>query len=371
MKLAGLRVLDLGLYLPTPVVTQMMADHGADVISIEPPGGDPTRQLAGEGAGGESLWFDAMHRGKRSVVADLKTDAGKALVRRLAAEADVFIESFRPGIAARLGIDAATLRADNPRLVYCSLSAYGQSGPLSALSGHDMAVQSWAGFVSLNRRPGELPVVPGAPTADMVSGMSALSAILMALYRREQTGRGDAIDIAMYDSLLAWTPHFQSFAATFGDEEQARLEAAVSGSAFYNIYATKDGGAIALAGLEPHYIRNFLDAVERLDLLDDAMGDPGQGQERVMAELRRLFASRDQSEWCDFLSALNVSWAPVLAMADAFRHPHALARGVIAVGENASSPATPLKFQDEPAVKTGPAPALDEHGPQIAARGFG
>ena len=371
MKLQGVKVLDLGLYLPTPLITQMMADHGAEVISVEPPGGDPTRQLAGVGAKGESLWFDAMHRGKRSVVADLKTPEGRALVAALARDADIFIESFRPGVAARLGVGPETLRADNPRLIYCSLSAYGQTGPLSALPGHDMAVQAYAGFVSLNRRPGEPPVVPGAPTADMVSGMTVLSAILMALYRREKTGRGDSIDVSMYDSLLAWTPHFQSFAQAFGERGQARIAAAVNGAAFYNIYATRDGKAVALAGLEPHYIRRFLEAVGRTDLLPAALGDPGPEQDRVIAELTKFFGARDYAEACTFLQELNISWAPVLDMAAAFTHPHARERGVVAVGPDGASPATPFKFAEEPGVNGRPAPDLDELGRILSKEGAG
>lgn len=370
MKLEGLRVIDLGLYLPTPVITQMMADHGANVVSVEPPSGDPARYLARKSDEDEQFWFDAMHRGKRSLVADLKEDEGRDLVLKLASEADVVIESFRPGVAKRLGIGADVLCAANARLIYCSLSAFGQTGPLSSLPGHDLAVQAYAGFVSLNGRPGELPVVPGAPSADMVGGMSALSAIMMALYRREQTGRGDVIDISMYDSLLAWTPHFQTFATLFGQNGQDRLQAAISGSAFYNIYSTRDGKSLALAGLEPHYIRNFLDAVARTDLLEDAVQDPGPSQDRVIEELRKLFVTRTYDDWCALLSTLNVSWAPVIDMADAFRQPHSLSRQIISVGVDATSPATPLKFAREPAENGRPAPALDQHGKEIAERGF-
>ena len=371
MKLEGLRVLDLGLFLPTPVISQMMADHGADVICVEPPGGDPTRHLAGRGEHGEHLWFDAMHRGKRSVEIDLKSDAGRALVLRLAAQADVFIESFRPGIADKLGIGGESLCAANPRLIYCSLSAYGQTGPLAPLPGHDLAIQSYAGFVSLNRRPGEAPVVPSIPAADMVGGLSALSAILMALFRRESTGLGDRIDISMFDSLVAWTPHFQTFAATFGERGQERLQQAITGSAFYNVYATRDGRAISLAGPEPHYVRNFLAAVRREDLLDAALSEPGSDQDRVIAEFREIFASRSFADWCVLLGGINVSWAPVLDMVDSFRLPHARERAILAAGPDATSPATPLKFAREPACNGRAAPRLDEHGPAIRAGGFG
>lgn len=370
MKLEGLKVLDLGLFLPTPVISQMMADHGADVIAVEPPGGDPTRHLAGKGNDGESLWYDAMHRGKRSIVADLKVGEDRDMVLRLAREADVFIESFRPGVTARLGIGAELLCEANPRLIHCSLSAYGQTGPLAALPGHDLAIQAQAGFISLNRHPGEPPIVPSVPAADMAGGMTALAAILMALYRREHTGLGEQIDIAMYDSLLAWTPHFQTFAAAFGEMGQGRLQQAISGSAFYNVYATQDGKAIVLAGPEPHYVRNFLKAIDREELAEAAMQDPGPTQDRVIAEFRKVFVTRTFAQWCALLDGVNISWAPVLDMAEAFRHPHAFARKIIAVGAGATSPATPFKFSHEPGVNGRPAPMLDEHGSEISRLGF-
>jgi crotonobetainyl-CoA:carnitine CoA-transferase CaiB-like acyl-CoA transferase len=371
MKLDGLRVLDLGTYLPTPLITQMMADHGAIVISVEPPGGQPTRTLAGLGPDGQSLWFKATHRGKRSIMLDLKTPDGRAILTTLADEADVFIESYRPGVAARLGIDAVTLRTRNPRLVYCSLSAFGQSGPLSALPGHDMAAQAYTGFLALNGHPGALPAVPGAPAADMLSGMTAFSAILMALYRRESTGRGDAIDVSMYDSLLAWAPHFLSFIQTDRTSAPARIADAITGSAFYNVYRTRDGKAVALAGPEAHYVRNLLRAVEREDLIPAALSDPGPEQDRVIAVFRALFAERDLADWCAFLGGLDVSWAPVLSMVEAFDHPHARAREVLVTyGESGVIPGTPLKFAEEPGSIARRAPALDEHGPSITKRGF-
>lgn len=372
MKLEGLRVLDLGTYLPTPLITQMMVDHGATVISVEPPGGQPTRRQAGLGPDGESLWFKAMHRGKRSIVLDLKRQDGRDILAALADGADVFIESFRPGVAARLGIDAGRLRERNPRLVYCSLSAFGQSGPLSTLPGHDMAAQAYAGFVALNAQPGAPPTIPGAPAADMLGGMTAFTAILMALYRRERTGRGDTIDVSMYDSLLAWAPHFLSFIQADRGSAPARLTAAIVGSAFYNIYRTRDGKAVALAGPEPHYVRTLLRALDREDLLAAALAGPGPEQERVIAEFRALFAGRDLAEWSAFLGQLDISWAPVLSMVDAFDHPHVRARAMLvtdAAGEVV--PGTPLKFAEEPGAIARHAPDLDADKATILERGFG
>jgi crotonobetainyl-CoA:carnitine CoA-transferase CaiB-like acyl-CoA transferase len=372
MKLEGLRVLDLGMFLPIPVITQMMADHGADVIAVEPPGGQVSRVQAGMGPNGEPLWFNAMHRGKRSIMLNLKAPGDHKTLLALVAEADVFIESFRPGVAARLGIDSATLRAHNPRLVYCSLSAFGQTGPLSLRPGHDMVGQSYAGLASLNAAPGQLPISPGAPTADMVSGLTAFSAILMALYRRHTTGLGDTIDISMLDSLLAYTPHYLSFVQADREGAPRQLAEAVSGWAFYNVYVTRDGKRLALAGMEPHYVRAFLAAVEREDLLEATLGGPGPAQEQVKLELAALFATRDLADWNTLLEAIAISWAPILDMVEAFDHPHARAREmVLPDGEGGLMLGTPLKFTDEPGIVGRAPPALDEHRAAILREGFG
>jgi crotonobetainyl-CoA:carnitine CoA-transferase CaiB-like acyl-CoA transferase len=372
MKLEGLRVLDLGMYLPIPVITQMMADHGADVISIEPPGGQPSRFQAGMGPNGEPLWFNAMHRGKRSIVLDLKNPEERETLLALAEQADVFIESFRPGVAARLGIGAEAVRARNPRIVYCSLSAFGQTGPLSSRSGHDMVGQAYAGLLSLNAVPGALPISPGAPAADMVSGLTAFIAILMALYRRQATGLGDTIDVSMSDSLLSFLPHYMSFVLADRAGAPQQLADAVSGWAFYKVYDTRDGKPLALAGLEPHYARAFLAAVEREDLLEATLGGPGPAQEHVKAELAALFATRDFADWSALLDKLAISWAPVLNMVEAFDHPHVRAREmVLPDGEGGLMLGTPLKFTDEPGQVGRPAPALDEHRTEILQGGFG
>lgn len=363
MKLEGLRVVDASMFLPGPVVTQFMADHGAEVIRIEPPGGEPTRRSGPFDADGTSLWFKATHRGKRSVVLDLKSEEGRAAALRLAAEADVFVEGFRPGVAARLGIGVETLRAANPRLVYCSISAYGQTGPLATRSSHDLGAQAFTGFLSLTAQDGRPPVVPGVPAADMASALTALSAILMALYRRERTGVGDTIDASMYDALLAWMPHLSAPVLAGEPPPTSATHRSVGGSAFYNVYATRDGRAIALTGREPHYAAAFLAAVGRSELLPLALEEPGPGQQRLIAELRALFATQDYAQWCALLEDVTVSWAPVLDLAEALAHPQIEARAMLVDdGVGGRVPGTPLKFADEPGQVRLRPPALDEDG---------
>src|SRR5579871_2910059 len=191
MKLEGLRVIDLSLFLPGPHLTMMMADHGAEVIKVEPPGeGEPTRRL-GYRSGGQSVWFRNTHRGKKSIVLDLKSEQGREALLSLTETADVFVEAFRPGVVKRLGIDYPTLERRNPRIVYASIAAFGQSGPEHLRPSHDIGMQALAGVLSLNLGQDGKPTHPHMPVADATGSLMALAGILMALYRRQQTGRGD------------------------------------------------------------------------------------------------------------------------------------------------------------------------------------
>jgi CoA:oxalate CoA-transferase len=184
-KLSGIKVIDLTLFLPGPMLSLMMADQGADVVKVEPLTGDPARQQ-GPFEQGQSVWFRNLNRGKRSAALDLKCDAGKDALWALIAEADVFLESFRPGVMQRLGFDYAAVSARYPRVVYCSLSAFGQTGKRAHHPAHDMAVQALTGFLSVNDGGDGKPVVPAVPSADMAAGLTGLSAVLMALLGRER-----------------------------------------------------------------------------------------------------------------------------------------------------------------------------------------
>jgi len=179
MKLAGIRVLDLSLFLPGPYLTTVMADHGAEVIKLEPPAGEPVRNI-GPRANGESVWFRNTHRGKKSIVLNLKDPADLAALHDVGKTCDVMVEAFRPGVADRLGIGATAMTALNPRLVYCSVSAFGQEGPLRDRPAHDLAVEALAGTVSLNLGQDGKPGLPNLPVADATASLLALSGILMS-----------------------------------------------------------------------------------------------------------------------------------------------------------------------------------------------
>ena len=299
MKLEGVRVLDLSLFLPGPHLTMTMADHGADVVKVEPPTGEPVRNV-GLRQNGHSVWFRNTHRNKRCIVLDLKTDEARAAFLTLAAGVDVIVEAFRPGVVERLGVGYEAVRAVNPGIVYCSISAFGQTGPMAHHPAHDLAVQAEAGLVSVNLGADGQPAMPGLPAADMAASLTALSGILMALLRRQTTGLGDYLDIAMYDSLLAWTPNVMGPVLAENRAPVVKDERSWGGAAFYGIYATACGGHLTLAGSEAKFVHALLGALGRPELAPLALQPPGAGHEPPRVFLRSTFATRTLAQWADF-----------------------------------------------------------------------
>ncbi|WP_310474651.1 CoA transferase [Sandarakinorhabdus sp.] len=327
-KLSGIRVVDLSQFLPGPMLSLMMADHGAEVIKVEPAAGDPAR-TQGPFADGHSIWFANLNRGKASVVLDLKSDAGKAALTELILRSDVFIEGFRPGVMARLGFGWEAVRALNPRIVYCSLSAFGQTGAMAHHPAHDMAVQALAGVLRVNDGPDGTPAVPGVPAADVAAGLTGLAGVLMALIGREQTGQGDYLDIAMFDSLLPWTAHIAGSALAGGPSPTSGNQRSLGGAAFYNVYETADGRHVVLGGREIKFARSLLDALGRPDLIPLAGAEAGADQAPLIAFLRDIFRTRSRDAWDAFMAELDVAYAPVLDFAEALAQPHVAERGLV------------------------------------------
>jgi len=351
MKLEGVRVIDLSMYLPGPHLTLMMADHGADVLRIEPPGGEPARKY-GPFENGESIWFRNTHRGKETLELNLKDDADCESLLKLCETADVFVEAFRPGVVKRLGVDYDAVRARNPKIIYCSLSAFGQSGPLSSKPSHDMGAQAYTGLLAINDRGDGHPAVPGLPGADMGSSLVGLAGILMALYRRVQTGEGDYVDASMYDTLLSWTAHLSGSVIAERKAPTTNEGRSIGGAAFYNVYETKDGRYIALTGRELKFAEALLTYLGRPDLVALCAEDDCIAQEPVKEFLRSAFKQRDQEEWKSALENINVSWAPVLDMVEAFDHEHAKARNMIVRDEKGQvHVGNPIKFMAKPAIR--------------------
>ncbi|OYW14203.1 MAG: CoA transferase, partial [Sphingomonadales bacterium 12-62-5] len=243
--------------------------------------------------------------------------------------ADVFVEGFRPGVMARLGFGWDDVRALNPRIVYCSISAFGQTGALAHHPAHDMAVQALAGFLSVNDAPDGTPAVPGVPAADVAAGLTGLAAVLMALIGREKTGQGDHIDIAMFDSLLPWGAHIAGSALAGGPSPRSDNQRSLGGAAFYNVYDTEDGRHVVLGGREIKFARALLTALGRPDLIPLAEAEAGEAQAPLIAFLRETFRTRSRDEWDSFMADLDVAYAPVLDFAEAFAQPHIAERGLL------------------------------------------
>lgn len=369
MKLNGIRVLDLSSFLPGPYLSLQMADHGAEVIKIEQPGeGDPGRHI-GLSDGPHTVFFRNLNRGKKSVVLDLKTAADRNALLALVDTADVFIESSRPGVAARLGIEYATLSARNPGLVYCSISAFGQTGPYRNRPAHDLALEAYAGALSLNVGADGAPAIPGLPVADLLAGLQGLSGVLMALLRRRDTGQGDYLDIGMLDCMVAALRNVVGPTFAEGRQPDPRLERTTGGSAFYRLYATQDGGHIALAGQEPKFIHALLGELDRPDLVEPCLRGPGAHQRPVMEFLEATFRKATRAQWQERLAGLDVCYGAVNTLPEAFEDPQVLAREMV-LRDRAGLPhiASPIRFLQEPAAYDLTAPSLDQHRALIAAR---
>ena len=369
MKLSGLKVLDLSMFLPGPILTMMLADHGADVIKVEPTGaGEPTRAI-GEVKNGQTIYFRNTQRGKRSIQIDLKDADGKALFMRLAAEADVLIEGYRPGVADRLGVGYAAISAINPGIVYCSLSAFGQEGTYAQRPAHDLVIQALAGTLAPGEGPP--PAMPIVVAADALSAMTGLSAVMMALYGRQTTGKGDYLDISMYDSLVAWTAPFVGEVFAKGEAPSTATSRFWGGAALYDLYETADGGYLAMGGSEPKFAENLLNGLERPDLLPAAKTPPGPTQEPVRAFLRETFKQKPLAEWEAWFEGRDICWAPVRDLKAAFDDPFLVERGMLARDADGSEIiGTPIRFLAEPAQIDPKAPDKNEHGEDIARHGW-
>lgn len=366
MKLKGIRVLDLSLFLPGPLLTQMMADHGAEVIKLEPiNGGEPNREI-GAKRDGVSVFFANTHRGKQSLQLNLKTTEGKEAALKLAETCDVMIEAFRPGVVKRLGVDYENVRKRNPGLVYCSISAFGQNGPYVNKPAHDMATEAYAGILSVNLGFDGKPAIPGLASADMLSSMMGLSGVLMALYRREQTGKGDYIDIGMMDSLLAAMPN--NMGPVFAEKRppEAKNERSWGGNAMYNIYETGDDKYVVLGGAEMHFAEAILQKMGRPDLIEFCRPPPGPSQDPVREFLTETFRSKTQAEWIVWFEDVDAAFAPLNNLRQGADDPQIRAREMIVEDERGwEHIGIPIKFKDEPGEIGTSFAELGEHSSEI------
>lgn len=299
MTLDGVRVLDLTRLLPGPYATQLLADLGADVVKVEAPDrGDYAREMAPTTDDGTGRLFDAVNRGKRSAALDLKTVDGREAFEALAAEADVVVEGFRPGTAARLGVGYDDVCEYNPDVVYCSLSGYGQSGAFRERAGHDLNYVAVAGLLDATRQDAtEAPRIPGVPVADMAGGLVAALSIAAALLSRERGNGGAYIDASLADAALSVT---QPLSALAFDGDPRPGDTPLTGAyPWYDIYEAADGGHVAIAALERSFWESFCEAADRPDLVDYHGTADAAEREALRDTLAEVFAARSAREWED------------------------------------------------------------------------
>jgi len=328
--LDGIRVVDLTQVMAGPFCTMTLADLGAEVIKVEPPRGDSTREMAGA-VGSDSPSFNAVNRGKRSIVVDLKSPDGPALVARLASTADIFVENYRPGAMAALGLDYATLSASNPRLIYASISGYGQTGPMRSKGGFDLVAQGVAGIMSVTGEPGGAPVKAGIPVTDLGAGLFALVGILAALEYRHRTGRGQQVDTSLLDAgvgLSVWesTQYFS------GRGIPERLGSAHRMSAPYQAFRCSDGYITIGAANQRSYVRlcevlGHPEWVEAAPFKTDSLRL--RNRLELAARVQEITLTKPRSHWLALFDANGLPSGPINDYEQVFQDPQVLARDLV------------------------------------------
>ena len=359
--LSGLKVLDLTMNLPGPYMTWILALLGADVVKVEnPSGGDYSRALMGDG--NSSPFFEAVNRNKRSVALNLKHPQGKRIFLNLLKSYDVLIDGFRPGTMEKLALGYDDTSKVNPRLIHVSISGYGQTGPNRLKAGHDINYLALSGILSMTgSRNGDL-ALPGVQVADLAGGsLMALTGLLAAIIQREKTGKGQFVDVSMYDGLLSLaTMVFAGVEAGLEPPEPSGMT--LNGRyPCYGLYKTSDGRYMSLGALEFKFWKNFCEAVGRQDLIGAQFGD-----QEVIAQLDVLFRSKTQEQWTKFMAGADACCEPVLNLYEAVDSPLALARSMVnSDPEGKRSLGFPLKLSANLQPPDKPAPNLGEHTREV------
>lgn len=372
--LDDVRVLDLTQVMAGPYCCQLLGDLGAEVIKVEPKTGDATRRMGFFGKGDDAMAFLAVNRNKRGITLDLKSPEGLEVFYRLVDEADVVVENYRPGVAKRLGIDYETLSARNPRLVYASISGFGQTGPYGARGGYDLIAQAMSGLMSVTGEPGSNPVKAGVPVADLGAGIFATLGILSALLGREKTGRGQQVDVSLFESalsLMVWetSEHWGTGGIPQPMGSAHRLAAP------YQALRTRDGHLVVGASNQGLWER-MCAALDREDLPTDErfvtnldrMANLGE----LVEELEKTLTGADAEHWITVLGEAGVPAGPLYNVRQAVEDPHTLARGMVQEVEHpvegvVKTLGVPVKLSDTPGTIRRPAPLLGQHTDEILA----
>lgn len=362
--LDGITILDLTRLFPGPMCTLHLADMGADVIKIEDTVvGDYARSIPPI-QNNNSYFFNAVNRNKKSVAIDFTKPKGKDLFLKLAQKADVVIESFRPGVVKKLGIDYESVKAINPHIIYCAITGYGQTGPYSHKAGHDMNFAAYSGILHRN---GKTPVIPNFQIGDIVGGaLNAAMGILAALVQQKTSGEGQYIDVSMLDGVLAHTAPAMA-QAQFSDDNF------LTGTLpCYSIYPTQDNKHIALAALEFKFWERFCTAIERPDLISQHMTS-GEQAEKVFQELTSIFKSNTRDYWITLLNNSDCCISPVLSINEALTNEQVIARNTVVKHQHPQEGeitqfALPVKFSSFDFEIKAPAPTLGQHTHEILSK---
>jgi crotonobetainyl-CoA:carnitine CoA-transferase CaiB-like acyl-CoA transferase len=369
--LEGIRVLDVAQVMAGPFCAMQLCDMGADVIKIEPPGGDPTRQMGARG-GSDSAGFAALNRGKRAIVLDLKSPAGRRAFERLAARADILIENFRPGVMRQLGLDYAALSATNPGLIYASISGYGQTGPDAAKGGFDLIAQGVSGVMSVTGQPGAAPVKSGVPLTDLGAGLFALAAVLAALHHRHRTGRGQYIDTSLLEAGLALSVWEAAEYFSEGVTPQA-LGSSHRFLAPYQAFRCSDGYVTIGAGTN-RLFAELCDLLGHREWASDpsfsSAGARVKNRDGLVERIEAITSTSTRADWLAKLEAHGIPCGPINTYAEAFADRQVAAREMVVEIDHPAlgrlrAPGSPIKMSETPPRVGRHVPRLGEHTSEV------
>jgi len=370
--LTGIKVLDLSRVLAGPYCTMVLGDLGADVIKVEPPEGDETRGWGPPFAGGESAYYLCVNRNKRDIVIDLKTDEGKKILRDLAIQSDVLVENFRPGTLTKFGLDYETLHELNPKLIYCSITGFGQTGSMKDKPGYDFMIQALGGLMSITGEPDGEPMKTGVAVVDLFAGQNAIIAILAALQARTLTGRGQHLDISLFDSQLGWLANVASNYLISGKLPKRHGNAHPNIVPYQSFQASDSWFAIAVGN--DKQFEALCKVIGKLEWGSDPRFVKNSGRvenrEELIPLLKSIFVTRSVSEWLSLLEQAQIPCGPINNFEQVFSMPTVKEREMLVkmkhptIGE-LPLVGSPLKMSDTPVEYRLPPPLMGEHTEEV------